>query len=65
MRMSLHGPYLGQVLPAPCTLFVCGFLHGGSERVSAFDVQLTEDEELVEGVGIVPDFVGEAFSWQG
>ena len=63
--MCFDGADLWQVLPAAGALLVLGFFHGGAEGLTALDVQLTEDEELVQGGGVVPDGVGEAFLRQG
>ena len=54
-----------KVLPAAAALLMRGVLDHGSEGITASDVQFAEDEELVQGRGIVPDGVREAFVRQG
>lgn len=56
--------YIRQILPAPTAFAVGGFLHNGCKVAAAGDLEVAEDEEFVEGGGLVEDGVVEAFGGQ-
>ena len=55
------GSHIRQILPAAAAFAVSGFLDDGGEVAAAGDLEVAEDEEFVEGGGVVEDGVVEAF----
>ena len=64
-RVGFVGAYVGEGLTAAGALVVRGFFDDGGEISASGDLEIAEDEEFVEGGGIVEDGVLKAFGGQG
>ena len=57
--------HIGQILPAAAAFAVGGLLHDGGQFTAAGDLEIAEDEEFVEGGGVVEDGMIKTFGGQG